>query len=343
MVEITSKEQLAKVRGYEKGYFATRAIGIGIDLGLFKKIDAAKNGITTSDLAKQLSLHEPYIKIWCQTAYSWELLDCDDSGKFRLPPGLNELLVDRTNPRNYEANIHMAIKMLGPLLDKYPEFFKSGERFFMYTDPEVGKAVATVTKNFFPIVNKAIIPKIEGLQEVMEAGAKLLDVGCGWGVLMSKLAQTYKNSSFVGVDPDENGIKEARRIFKESGVEDRVSAECLGVESVDYNEEFDAATMMIVLHEIYSEVRFKALENVYQALKKGGKLIIWDHAFPSKIEDFRNPLYEYGVVDEWYEVPFGTIHQTAAEVDHMLSDCGFKDINKFPIGKGMFEVIVASK
>jgi ubiquinone/menaquinone biosynthesis C-methylase UbiE len=343
MVEITSKEQLAKVRSYEKGYFATRLIGIGNELGLFEKIDAAENGITTSDLAKQLSLHEPYVKIWCQTAYSWELLDYDDNGKIRLPPGLNEVLVDKTNPRNYAGNINLTIKGLGPLFDKYPEFFKSGERLFMYTDPEVGKATATVTQNFFPIVNKAIIPKIEGLQEKLEVGAKLLDIGCGLGVLMSKLAQTYKNSSFVGVDPDENGIKEARRIFKESGVEDRVSAECLGGESIDYNEEFDAATMMVVLHEIYTDVRSKAVENVYQALKKDGKLIIWDHAFPSNIEDFRNPLYEYGVVDEWYEVPFGNIHQTAAEVDHMLSDCGFKDINRFPMGKGMFEIVVASK
>ena len=343
MAEITSKEQLAKVRGYEKGYFATRVIGLGNDLGLFEKIDAAENVITTSDLAKQLSLHEPYVKIWCQTAYAWELLDCDDSGKFRLPPGLNEVLVDKTNPRNYAGNINMTIKMLGPSFDKYAEYFKSGERFFMYDNPQLGKEAATVTQNFFPIVNKAIIPKIEGLQEKLEAGAKLLDVGCGWGILMSKLAQTYINSSFVGVDPDENGIKEARRIFKESGVEDRVSVECLGGESIDYNEVFDAATMFVVLHEIFPEVRSRAVENVYQALKKDGKLIIWDHAFPSKIEDFRNPLYEYGVVDEWYEIPFGTIHQTPAEVDHMLSDCGFKDINRFPLGKGMFEIVVASK
>ena len=161
--------------------------------------------------------------------------------------------------------------------------------------------------------------------------------------LSEELQETYKNSSFVGVDPDEYGIKEAKRLIKESGVEDRVSAECLGGESIDYNEEFDAATMMVVLHEIYMDVRSKAVENVYQALKKDGKLIIWDHAFPSNIEEFRNPLYEYGVVDEWYEVPFGNIHQTPAEVDHMLSDCGFKDINRFPMGKGMFEVIVASK
>ena len=144
MAEITSREQLEKVRGYEKGYFATRLIGIGIELGLFEKIDAAKEGITTIDLAEQLGLHEPYVKIWCQTAYSWELLDYDDSGKFRLPHGLNEVLVDKTNPRNYEGNIHVTIKQLGPLFDRYGEFFKSGERFFMYAEPEVGKAVATV-------------------------------------------------------------------------------------------------------------------------------------------------------------------------------------------------------
>ncbi|MFC1859732.1 hypothetical protein ACFL9U_17140 [Thermodesulfobacteriota bacterium] len=76
MAEMTSREQLSKVRDYEKGYFATRLIAIGIELGLFEKIDAAKEGITTIHLAEQLGLHEPYVKIWCQTAYAWELLDC---------------------------------------------------------------------------------------------------------------------------------------------------------------------------------------------------------------------------------------------------------------------------
>ncbi|MFC1857243.1 class I SAM-dependent methyltransferase [Thermodesulfobacteriota bacterium] len=343
MAEITSREQLEKVRGYEKGYFATRLIAIGIELGLFEKIDDAKEGITTIDLAEQLGLHEPYVKIWCQTAYSWELLDCDDSFNFWLPPGLNEVLVDKTNPRNYEGNINFTIKILGPIFDRYTEFFKSGERLSLFENPEVGKMAAIVSQNFFPIVDKAILPKAEGLKEKMVAGAKILDVGCGWGVLMTKLAQTYSNSSFIGVDPDEHGIKKTKKLIKKLEMEDRVSAECIGGESIEYNEEFDASTMMIVLHEIYPELKSKVLENIYKALKKDGKLIIWDHAFPNKIEDFRNPLYEYGVVDEWYEVPMGTIHQTPSELDHMLSDCGFQDINRFPLGKGMFEIIVAGK
>ena len=37
-------------------------------------------------------LYEPFLKIWCQTAYHFEILDCDERGRFKLQPFLDEVL-----------------------------------------------------------------------------------------------------------------------------------------------------------------------------------------------------------------------------------------------------------
>jgi hypothetical protein len=39
----------------------------------------------------------------------------------------------------------------------------------------------------------------------------------------------------------------------------------------------------------------------------------------------------------------GTVHLTTQEQEEMLTKAGFKDIQREPIGKGMFEFVTAKK
>jgi len=74
-----------------------------------------------------------------------------------------------------------------------------------------------------------------------------------------------------------------------------------------------------------------------------GKLLILDFPYPSKLEDFRNPIYDMGVYDQYYEVIGGFTHLTTAEQTEMLTRICFKDIQRMSIGKGMFEFVTATK
>ena len=84
MEEINAASQMAKIRNFEKVFIATHLINIGEKLKLFETLCKAKEGMSIPDLASKLGLHEPYLKIWCQTAYHFEILDCDQLGRFRL-------------------------------------------------------------------------------------------------------------------------------------------------------------------------------------------------------------------------------------------------------------------
>jgi len=71
--------------------------------------------------------------------------------------------------------------------------------------------------------------------------------------------------------------------------------------------------------------------------------MILDFPYPSKLEDFRNSMYNYGILDQFYEMCMGTVHLTTEEQEEMLTKAGFKDIQREPIGKGMFEFVTATK
>jgi len=101
MEEVSAKTQMAKIRNFERGFMATHLINIGSKVGVFEKLNEKKEeGATVADLANELGVYEPYLKFWCQTAYHFEILDCDDQGKFKLQPFLNEILGDKTHFRN---------------------------------------------------------------------------------------------------------------------------------------------------------------------------------------------------------------------------------------------------
>ena len=92
MEEISLKSQEEKIRSFERGYRATHVINIGLHFGIFKALNLTLEGMTAQDLAVKLMLHESYLKVWLQTAYHFEILDCDNNGRFRLQPHLAEIL-----------------------------------------------------------------------------------------------------------------------------------------------------------------------------------------------------------------------------------------------------------
>jgi len=345
MEEISVKSQWAKIRNFEKGFFATHLINIGAKLGVFEALYETKEGMTIPDLASKLGLHEPYLKVWCQTAYHFEILDCDNQGRFRLQPFLDEILGDKSHFRNYLANITMSVDFIGKGLsaEEAPDYFRTGRTLETPYTNEFSKVAYETTKNIHLLFLISIFPKNEHLTQMLERGIRFLDIGCGRGDLIIQLAQNFQNSVFVGVDSNPYGIEEAKNAISQLGLEKRVSVENIGGENLPYTDEFDATSMVVTLHEIPPNVRVKVVEKAYRALKSDGQLLILDFSYPCKLEDFRNPMYDYGILDQFYEVVTGTIHLNMKEQNEMLTKVGFRNVQRMAIGRGMFEFITATK
>jgi ubiquinone/menaquinone biosynthesis C-methylase UbiE len=327
MEEISAKSQTAKINAFHKGFFATLLINIGAKLDLFKALNDAKEGISVSDLAAKLGLHEPYVKFWCQTAYFFEILDCDQQGHFRFQPFMNKILGDTSNLNNLVAMNKIHVDIEGERLKDSIEYYRTGGILDDYT-PERSEIIAEGSKISHQLLGLyfSSLPEDNPIRQRLDRGAKCLDIGCGACGFIIQLAQLFKNSRFVGIDPVPHGIETGEKMISNLGLEDRISLKHLGGEGITWHDEFDIIAMVATFHEILPELRKKAVEKTYQALKNNGQLLIVDISYPEKIEDFRNPAFEFGIMDQFFEAQIGTVILNEVEVNQMFTKVGFKNI-----------------
>ncbi len=332
MKEITFESQATKIENFYNGFAATHLIHIGDKLGLFEVLNDAKKGLTTSELASELGLHEPYLKIWCQTALFLGILDYDEGGRFKFQPYMNEILGNKSNFRNILGRFNSAVNIHGERLKESIILYKTGKILEGYS-PQHSEMVAKATKPFHTYLNVYFkqLPSTNPLKQMLEKGVNFLDIGCGNGRLIMQLAMLFTNSRFTGVDPSLYGINSATKNIEQLGLKDRVFVKNLGGEELQYKEEFEIACMTVVFHEINPTIRFKALENIYKALKKGGRLIIFDFSYPEHIDDFKNPNYGSAIIHQFNETSLGVVFLNPTEQTEMFTKIGFKDIQRMSL------------
>jgi ubiquinone/menaquinone biosynthesis C-methylase UbiE len=332
MKEITFESQTAKIENFYKGFSATHLIHIGDKLRIFEVLNHTKEGLTTSELASELGLHEPYLKIWCHTALYLEILDYEEGGRFKLQPYMNEILGDKSNFRNILGRFNSLINITGERLKESIDYYRTGKALEGYS-PQHSEIVADATKSFHAYLNIYFkqLSNSNPIKQMLDKGANFLDIGCGNGRLIIQLATLFTNSQFTGVDPSPYGINVATKNIKQLGLKERVFVENLGGEELQYKEEFDIACMTVVFHEINPHVRFKALENVYNALKSNGRLIIFDFSYPEQIEDFKDPNFGSTIIHQFNETSLGAVFLNRKEQDEMFAKVGFKDIQRISL------------
>ncbi len=346
MTEFSILDQIAKIREFEKGHRATQVINTGFRCGILGALAEFPEGLTVNELSLKLMLYAPFLKIWCQTAYHFEILDCDEQGRFRLQPFLEEVLGLNMAYQNYPARAENNMGGVQPIGADDPlwEYIRTGRSAYSLESKGASLAACRATQSMPTIFMSMVFPEKDHLKKKLEEGCRYLDIGCGSGSLIIEFAQIFKRSSFVGIDPDPYGIETAGQSISKFGLGDRVSVENLGGEEINFNEAFEMSGMVLTLHEILPEVRQEAMTKSFRALKKDGQLLILDYPYPSRLEDFRNPRYEYGIVEQYFEAVSGIVHIPQEEQDELLYQAGFKTIERMPVGDGgMLDFITAEK
>ncbi len=116
-----------------------------------------------------------------------------------------------------------------------------------------------------------------GLGEVVRAGGRLLDVGCGWGS-MAIHAATHHDVEVVGVTISEEQATYARRRVDQLGLADRVD-----IRIQDYREvpdgPFDAISSIGMAEHVGSSHMAEYFERLHSLLRPGGRLL--NHAISS--------------------------------------------------------------
>ena len=113
---------------------------------------------------------------------------------------------------------------------------------------------------------------------------KILDVGCGRGLLLIGAAKRLKSGRATGVDvwdvrdQKDNSSESTRENAKLEGVADKVRVESGDVRKLVYPEaNFDVVVSNLVVHNLPgADEQERAIREMYRVLKPGGRLAMYD-------------------------------------------------------------------
>lgn len=331
----TAEAQVAKIFEWRRGFNAVHLIDLGVRLGLFKAL-AETPDATPGQVAAALELHPPYVENWCTTAYSFGLLDAGESRSFRLAPFMHQILANPGHPRYLGGYVRLGTEFAAEDHRYCLQAFRTGATVpFQGRSAAFAEAVAESTAGLQVLCAKKLLPELPGLNERLDAGGTILEVGCGTGRHLVHLAKAFPQAQCVGVDIDPTGMKAANAAVTEAGLAARVRLIEGDVGTAVAPESTDAVVMIEVLHEIAPDLRQGVIDACHRALRPDGWLLIVDETYPTTLAEARMPEFLFPIQTGFEELTWGNVVPTRAEQETLLRNAGFEgDIGRSIVGEG---------
>lgn len=260
---------------------------LGDRLGLYKAM-AARGPLTPAELAKATKTAERYVREWLGNQAAGGYVTYDSAtGRYTLPPEQAVALADESSPFFLPGAFQViaATFMAEP---KIAQRFKTGKGLgWAQHDHRLFEGTERFFRpNYVGNLVQNWIPALDGVDTKLKAGAKVADVGCGFGASTIIMAKAYPNSSFMGFDYHKPSILTARRRAKEAGVKN-VTFEV--AKSTNYpGSGYDFVTHFDCLHDMGDPVG--AAKHVLKTLAPNGTWMIVEPFANDRVEDNLNPV-----------------------------------------------------
>lgn len=282
------RERLLHIAGMMIGAHVAPMIILGIRLGLYRAL-AGAGPVTSDDLAASTGLHERWLREWLQGQAAGGVLDYQGEGRYELSPEAAVLLADEDGMtylgHNFDALTHL-MSMVEPL----QESFRTGIGY-SWSDRDAEHVASTerVFRTWYrQVLVPVALPAIDGVTAVLDAGAKVADVGCGTGIALIEMAKAYPASRFHGYDISQLALDRAARNKSEAGV-DNVTFHNIDGDPLPGGASFDFITTFDCLHDMTRPE--EAVAAIRAAIKPDGVWLIADvNSAPTFEENLPNPL-----------------------------------------------------
>jgi ubiquinone/menaquinone biosynthesis C-methylase UbiE len=131
------------------------------------------------------------------------------------------------------------------------------------------------------------LPALDGMADKLRAGARVADVGCGYGASTVLMAAEYPRSTFVGSDYHADSIDQARKRSTEADVDGRVIFEVTPAQSFNGGP-YDLVTTFDSLHDMGDPLG--AAKHIRNVLNPDGAWMIVEPFAGDSVADNLNPV-----------------------------------------------------
>lgn len=237
---------------------------VGYRLDLFEKFSA---GTSIETLVDKYGYEENLLRSWADTGIV--LGHLKQSGNRFIPSKKMLKFFTRKNDGAVGELLKELFEMHMPALMSYPDMMQTKQKANFDSEsfgPTVAATSALIEKRAFGYV----------LDEVRSKKAKwVLDIGCGTGGYLLKLAQKGRRGTYVGVDISKKCVETARQKALQQGLQEKVKFYYADINKCNMPDGlFDVIMMNNLLHYYSPEAREGLFKRVAELVHKNGTVIL---------------------------------------------------------------------
>jgi 2-polyprenyl-3-methyl-5-hydroxy-6-metoxy-1,4-benzoquinol methylase len=249
---------------------------IGHRTGLFDTL-REQPPMTSDQLAARAGLQERYVREWLGAMTAAGVVEVDPLTTMFSLPAEHAAFVTRAAGADNMAVFTQYIGLLGTVEDEIIECFRKGggvpydrvPRFHEVMAEDSGQSVMSALETH-------ILPLVPGLRERLASGIDVLDVGCGRGRVMTRLAELFPESRFVGIDLSEEATAYARQ---EAAARGLLNVVFVARDLSDFDrwadrEAYDLVTTFDAVHDQAQPLN--VLTGIHRTLRRDGTYLMQD-------------------------------------------------------------------
>jgi 2-polyprenyl-3-methyl-5-hydroxy-6-metoxy-1,4-benzoquinol methylase len=266
-------------------------VSVGHRTGLFDVMSTLPPA-TSEELAAQAGLNERYVREWLGAMTTARVVEVDPATlKFSLPAE-HAAFLTRAAAADNIAVFAQYVAVMGSVEDDIVECFRKGGGVPYETVPRFHEVMAEDSgQSVLSSLESHILPLVPGFTDRLSNGVRMLDVGCGRGRIVNRLAALYPRSRFVGMDLSEDAIAKAREEASRANL-DNTEFVAVDVSDFDQTAERDSFDFITTFDAIHDQAKpLNVLKGIHRALKPEGVYLMQDISGTSHVhKDIEHPI-----------------------------------------------------
>jgi 2-polyprenyl-3-methyl-5-hydroxy-6-metoxy-1,4-benzoquinol methylase len=249
---------------------------VGHRTGLFDAMSELTPA-TSQEIATRAGLNERYVREWLGAMVTAGVVEVDPTSTRFTLPAEHAAFLTRAAAADNVAMFTQYIGLLGGVEDDIVECFKNGGGVPYKNYPRFHEVMAEDSGlSVLSSLESHIVPLVRGLSERLVEGIRVLDVGCGRGRIMNRLAELYSDSKFTGLDLSQEAIEFARAeaLAKDLNNIEFGVADLSDFDEIAVSEAFDFITTFDAVHDQAKPLN--VLKGIFRALKSDGIYLMQD-------------------------------------------------------------------
>jgi 2-polyprenyl-3-methyl-5-hydroxy-6-metoxy-1,4-benzoquinol methylase len=137
------------------------------------------------------------------------------------------------------------------------------------------------------------------LIDLVPQGSRVLDIGCGGGLLLGLLNHFDRINYGLGIDTSAPAIAQANEMQRRSSSAHRLQFICMDASEPLPDGPFDVVSLIDVMHHIHPDHQYKVLRKAIERVAPGGILLYKDMVKTPRSRALANRLHDLLIARQW--------------------------------------------